>query len=136
MFGFKRRSAVRSPSVAIRQALERDGLLPAIDAPPALGVLESRGSYAGRRVRHIRVFDPARAAERVLDVQTFGDLDAHPDLVLRAGHVEQDGTVVIGWRAPAVDAATPVRERADRATHPHDERFVFPGAYRHSLGGG
>ena len=91
-----------------------------------LGVVESRGSYSGRKVTYIRVFDPARAAERELEVQGFGDLDTHRTLVLRAGHVEKDGTVMINWRAPSADAETPVRELADRAAHGGDERFVFP----------
>ncbi len=125
MFGFRRRLDQRSPSAAIFRAIESDGLPPGVDAASALGVVESRGTYAGRKVTYIRVFDPARATEHGLDVRAFGDLEAHPDLVLRAGHVEQDGTVVITWRAPALDAATPVRERADRAAHGGDERFVF-----------
>ena len=136
MFGFMRGSDVRSRSSAIRGALERDGLPPGMERAFTLGVLESRGSYAGRRVSYIRVFDPARAAEQAVDVRAFGDLDAHPDLVLRTGHVEKDGAVVITWRPPAADAATPVRERADRAMHADDERFVFPAEYRRSLGGG
>ncbi len=135
MFGFMRRSGKRNRSAAIQRALERDGLPPGID-PAALGVVESGGTYAGRRVTYIRVFDPARAAERAVDVRAFGDLDGHPDLVLRMGHVEKDGTVVITWRPPAPDAATPARERADRAMHADDERFVFPADYRRSLGGG
>ncbi len=136
MFGFRRKSGVRSPSAAICRALEADGLPPGIGAASALGVVESRGSYSGRKVTYIRVFDPARAAERAVDVRAFGDLDGHPELVLRMGHVEKDGTVVITWRPPAADAATPLRERADRAMHADDERFVFPAEYRQSLGGG
>ena len=103
---------------------------PGIDTASALGVVESRGSYSGRKVTYIRVFDPARAAERGLNVQAFGDLDAHADLVLRAGHIEKDGTVMIKWRAPSADAQTPVRERADRAAHGDDEQFVRPGNER------
>jgi hypothetical protein len=124
MFGFMRRSGERNRSAAIQRALERDGLPPGID-PAALGVVESGGSYAGRRVTYIRVFDPARAAERAVDVRAFGDLDGHPDLVLRMGHIEKDGTVVITWRPPAADAEAPLRERADRAMHADDEQFVF-----------
>ena len=130
MFGFMRRSGERSRSAAIQRALERDGLPPGIDAAAALGVVESGGTYAGRRVSYIRVFDPARAAEQAVDVRAFGDLDGHPDLVLRMGHVEKDGTVVITWRPPAADAETPPRERADRAMHADDERFVFAGKDR------
>ena len=88
MFGFMRRSGERSRSAAIHRALERDGLPPGID-PAALGVLESRGSYAGRTVTYIRVFDPARAAERAVDVHAFGDLEVHPDLVLRGSYRER-----------------------------------------------
>ena len=130
MFGFMRRSDPRSPSAALRRALEQDGLPPGIDAASALGVVESRGMYAGRRVTYIRVFDPTRAAARGLQVRTFGDLDAHRNLVLRTGHVEKDGAIVITWRAPSLDAAAPVRERADRAAHGDDEQFVFPGQAR------
>ena len=126
MFSFMRKSGVRGPSAAIRHALEADGLLAGPGAAAALGVVESRSRYSGRKVTSIRVFDPARAAGRGLDVRAFGDLEAYPDLVLRAGHVEQDGAVVITWRAPSADAATPVRERADRSAHGGDERFVFP----------
>jgi hypothetical protein len=127
MFGFMRKSGVRSPSGAIRRALEADGLPPGIEAASALRVAESRGTYSGRRVTYIRVFDPVRAAERGVDVRAFGDLDAHPDLVLRAGHVEADGTVVINWRAPSADAESPARARADRAKHEDDEEFVRRG---------
>jgi hypothetical protein len=130
MFGFMRRSDVQSPSAALRGALERDGLPPGIDAATALGVVEMGGTYSGRKVTYIRVFDPAGAAARGVDVRSYADLDAHPDLVLRAGHVEKDGTVIITWRAPSADAATPVRERADRAKHGDDEQFVFPGKDR------
>ena len=130
MFGFMRKSGVQSPSAAIRRALEADGLPPGVEAASALRVVESRATYSGRKVTYIRVFDPARAAERGLKVQAFGDLDAHPNLVLRAGHVEKDGTVVITWRAPSLDAETPARERADRAAHAGNEKLVFPGGDR------
>jgi hypothetical protein len=118
MFGFTRKSGVQSPSAAILGAMKRDGWPPGIETSSALGVVESRGSYAGRKVTYIRLFDPARAAERGLQVEAFGDLDAHPNLVLRAGHVEKDGTVVITWRAPSLDAGPASRERADRAPAP------------------
>jgi hypothetical protein len=126
MFGFNRKSGKQSSSAAIIRALEGDGLPPGMDAVSALGVVQSRGSYAGRTVTYLRAYDRARAAERGLEVQTLGDLDTHPDLVLRTGHVEQDGSVVITWRAPSPDAATPMRAQADRALH-DDARWVFPG---------
>ena len=100
MFDFMRRSGARSPTDAIRRALEGDGLPPGIDALSALRVVESRGRYSGRTVTSIRVFDPARAAGRGLDVRAFKDLESYPDLVLRAGQVGQDGTVLITRRTP------------------------------------
>ena len=128
MFGFLRKSGLRRPSAAIVRALEADGLPPGTDVSE-LGVVTSRGKYAGRMVRFFRVFDPRRAAAQAVDVSTdhtYQDLDAHPDLVLWAGFVEQNGTVVIYSRSPALDAVVPSRERADRAAHAGDERFVFP----------
>src|SRR5688572_17193136 len=134
MFDFMRKPGVRSRTAAVRCALERDGLPPGIDIALELGVVESRGTYAGRRVIRIRVFDPAHAAEGGLHVSRFGDLDAHPDLVLRTGHIEQDGTVVITWRAPSPHVESPGRQRADR-TVPGDERLVFAGTGAVRLGG-
>jgi hypothetical protein len=135
MFDFMRKYGVRSRTAAVRCALERDGLPPGIDIALELGVVESRGTYAGRRVTRIRVFDPAHAVERALDVHAFGDLDAHPDLVLRTGHIEQDGTVVITWRAPSPNAASPIRGLLDRTVLGDDERLVFAGTGAARLGG-
>jgi hypothetical protein len=135
MFGFRRKSGARSPSAAMLRALAVDGLPPERVAALALGVVEARGSYAGRTVRYVRVFDQVRAVEGGLNVHAFGDLDRHRNLVLRSGHVEQDGTVILDWRAPSADAATPVRERADRTLRADDERFVFPGTASSKLGG-
>ena len=125
MFGFMRRSAVRTPSAAILRAIEADGPPPPTRDGSALRVVESRGKYSGRGVTYIRVFDPSSVAERAVDVRAYRDLDLHPDLVLRTGHVEQDGRVVITWRAPSADAAAPTRELADRAAHGDDEQLVF-----------
>jgi len=130
MFDFLRRSSPQHPSTALRHALEQDGLLPVRDAPPAFDVVEARGRYAGRTVRYFRAFDPARTGERGLTIRSYQDLSAHPGLLLRTGHVEEDGAVIIADRGPAMDAAIPVRERADRAAHTGDERFVFPGSFR------
>lgn len=130
MFDFMRRSSPQSPTAAIRHALEHDGLLSAMDAPPAFDVVEARGRYAGRTVRYFRVFDPARTGARGLTIRSYQDLSAHPGLLLRTGHVEEDGSVVIDHRGPAMDAAIPMRERADRTAHTGDERFVFPETFR------
>jgi hypothetical protein len=119
---------MRSPAAALRRALEASGL-PAGTDISALGVVETRGTYAGRPVRYFRVFDPKRAAAQAVDVfasYAYQDLNAHLELVLRAGFIEQDGTVVVFSPLPAWDPAVPPRARANRAAHQGDERFVFP----------
>jgi hypothetical protein len=146
MFDFMRRSSPQSPTTAIRHALKEDGLFSAGGESVALSVVESRGRYAGRTVRYFRVFDPARTSTRGLNIRSYHDLSAHPSLLLRTGHVEADGSVIIDHRVPSLDAAIvpsldaaivpsldaaiPVRERADRSAHSDDERFVFPGKFR------
>lgn len=102
MFDFLRRSHVQRPSEGMRHALEASGL-PAGTDVAALGVVELRGHYAGRTVTFFRVFDQVRAATEHEDVFTkqmfrgraYSTLDAHPELVLRAGFREEDGAVVI-----------------------------------------
>ena len=129
MFAFLRRSGVRRPSPAIQRALEARGLPSGMD-PAALGMVASRGKYAGRGVTYFRIFDPLRAAERGVEVHTSRDLDAHPELVLAAGHVERDGSVALTAEVGSVAAPASARERADRAAHGDDERFVFPDTGR------
>jgi hypothetical protein len=107
MFDFLRNPGMRSPSAALRAALVADSLPAGVDAA-ALGVVESRGSWAGRSVTYIRVFDPASAARRSVDLfsrHAYKDLNAHLDLLLRAGFVEKDGTVVLYARPTAASVA-------------------------------
>jgi hypothetical protein len=124
MFGFPRGSASGPGSTGLRQALARTGLAPGVDAA-TIGVVETRGRYAGRRVTYFRVFDQTRAATRAVSVRAVADLDAHPDLVLGAGHVEQNGAPVFAARASAADGPVPARQPADRAAHVDDAHLVF-----------
>jgi hypothetical protein len=113
MFSFLRRSAPKSPNPAICRALEKEGLPSWVGSPSMLRIVQSRGRYVNRKVTYIRVFDPVQAAERSLDVRSYGDLDSAPDLVVKSGHIEEDGTIVMNR-----DASTPaaeVRTRAGRA---------------------
>jgi hypothetical protein len=130
MFDFMRRSSPQSPTTAIRHALKEDGLFSAGGESVALSVVESRGRYAGRTVRYFRVFDPARTGTRGLNIRSYQDLNAHPSLLLRTGHVEEDGSVIVDHRVPSLDAAIPVRERADRTAHASNERFIYPEEFR------
>jgi hypothetical protein len=104
MFKFFNRSQSRYPT--IREALVQSGLSAAGD-PNRLTVLEKHGQYSGRRVNFFRAFEPGQQ-----------------DLVLRTGHVEHEGLVVVDSR-PKPEGAVPFRELANRATHADDERLVF-----------
>ena len=117
MFGFKRKAAVRQPSAAISRAISASGLPPGYDDATAFRVVEQQEKYSGRKVTQVRIFDPAAAAARDIAVGAYGDLDAHPDLVLWTGRVEQDGTVNITRQASATPAAAPTRHAANVATH-------------------
>jgi len=104
MFNFFNRPQLRYPT--IRQALVEAGLSAAGDSS-RIAVFEKHGQYAGRRVNFFRAFEPG-----------------HKDLLLRSGHVEPSGMVMVD-SVPKPEGATPVRERANRSDHTDDERLVF-----------
>jgi hypothetical protein len=109
MFNLFKRSQPRYPT--IRQALVKSGFSTASD-PDQVVVHEQNGRYSGRQVNFFRVFEPG-----------------HKDVLLRSGHVERDGMVVLD-RQPEAEGAVPVREPANRAKHTDDERLVFWDAVR------
>ncbi len=115
MFDFLRRPASRPLSDAIRLAIQKDGMTPGTTDPAQLRMVESGGRYSDRKVTYFRVFVPVLAAQQSLDVRRFNDLDQHQGLILRSGHVERDGTVVL-TRPVTVRMPSPaVRTRAGRA---------------------
>jgi hypothetical protein len=111
MFKFFNRPQLRYPT--IRQALVEAGLSAAGDAA-RISVLEKHGQYAGRPVNFFHAFEPG-----------------HQDLLLRSGHVEREGKVIVD-SVSRPEGATPLRERANRVDHTDDEHLVFwdPGAAR------
>jgi hypothetical protein len=112
VFEFLRRSGPRPLTDGIRHAIEKDGVTPA--NPSQLRMVAVGGRYSNRKVTYFRVFDPNSVAEQTLDMRRYKDFDVNPSLVLRSGHVEQDGTVVLA-RAPSNQAVQPtVRTRAGR----------------------
>jgi len=118
MFSFFRRSAPRPVSEAISQAIQSQGLTPPLGDPAQLRMVQSRGRYSDRQVTFFRIFDPTVTAQRSLDIQRYRDLDAFQDLILRAGHVERDGNVVI-IRPPGTRIAdVTARTRAGRTVPP------------------
>ena len=104
MFNFFNRPQLRYPT--IRQALVATGLSGASD-PGLVSVVEKHGQYVGRRVNFFRAFEPG-----------------HQDLLLRSGHVERDGMVMVDSRSEP-EGATPLRQPANRADHSDDEHLVF-----------
>ena len=124
MFGFFRRPAPRPLSEAIRHAIEKDGMTPATNDPSQLRVVESGGRYSDRKVTYFRVFVPVLAAQQSLDVQRFNDLDQHQDLIVRSGHVERDGTVILTRPIVIRAADRPTRVQADRAALADDAHIV------------
>jgi len=115
MLGLFRRSAPRPLSDAIRVAIEQQSKSSEIGNPSQLRMVELGGRYSDRKVTYCRGFDPTSVTQRSLDIRRYKDFDANPTLVLRSGHVERDGTVVltrlVGTRAPEPQART----RAGRA---------------------
>ena len=131
MFGFKRKPAVRQPSAALCRALAASGLPPGCDDPAAtFRVVERQEKYSGRKVTQVRIFDPSTAEARGVVVGAYGDLDAHPDLVLWAGRVEQDGTVNLTRQAAATPTTAPSRQAADLAAHGDVDHLLDQSAGR------
>lgn len=124
MFGFFRRPAPRPLSDAIRLAIEKDGMTPASSDPAQYRMVESGGRYSDRKVTYFRVFVPVLAAQRSLDVRAFNDLDQHQGLIVRSGHVERDGTVVLTRPVVVRAAERSVRAQADRTRHADDAHIV------------
>jgi hypothetical protein len=124
MFGLFRRPAPRPLTDAIRQAIQRDGHTPATIDPAQLRMVESKGRYSDRKVTYFRVFDPARAMERGLDTPRYQDLDVFLGLVVRSGHIESDGTIVLTRPVVVRLPSTPPRAQADRALHADDAHIV------------
>lgn len=100
MFG-----GMRSLRPEVRAAIqERHGL--SESAMAELMVVESNGKFAGRGVTHFRVFRPAEAAARGLQVKNFADLDGTPALVAYEGHEEMD-TRLVSLKGPVRPTAQP-----------------------------
>ncbi len=104
MFNLFNRPKLRYPT--IREALVQSGLSTASD-PNRVVVQERHGQYSGRRVNFFRAFE-----------------SGHRDSLLRSGHVEREGLVVVD-RRDEPEGAAPTRELANRAIHADDERLVF-----------
>ena len=62
------------------------------EAMVTLQCVAQRGSFAGRPVKLIRIFDKAAAHERGIVVKTYRDLDTHRELIRFEGQIfKKDG---------------------------------------------
>jgi hypothetical protein len=127
MFDFLRRAASRPLTDAIRHAIDKDGMTAPVGDPSLLRMVESSGRYSDRKVTYFRIFDPTSTAQRSLDIRRYQDFDVFPGLVLRSGHVERDGTIIL--TRPVVSRApdAPVRLRAGRTVATPDADAVVNG---------
>jgi hypothetical protein len=67
--------------------------------------LERGGRYAGRKVRHVRVFDP-RLLKGLTGPVTYVALDTQKAAIVFEGHFEQNGGLVISDRRQVAPAAS------------------------------
>ena len=114
MFNFFRRSAPRPVSDAIARAVDAQGFSPALGDATRLRMVESNGRYSNRKVTFFRIFDPAVASQRMLDIQRYRDLDAFHNLILRSGHLETDGQIVVNRPIAVQEPEAAPRMRAGR----------------------
>lgn len=115
MFDFLRRSGPRPLTDAISKAISSDGHTATSIDLATLMMVESNGKYSDRKVTYFRVFDPASAAQRSLDIKRYKDFDALPGMIVRSGHVEQNGAVILTRPVVVRTADSEVRTRAGRA---------------------
>jgi len=126
MFDLFRRSQSNLPSPSLARALEADGLPPSVSSAQ-LAVVSEKGQYAGRGVNYFRVFDPRQTDEQGLKVRAYRDFDQRPELVLRSGHVERNGQVVVTRGDDRPQPAPTARREADLTGHDDDQRIIFGG---------
>ena len=124
MFGFFRRPTPRPLSDAIWRAIEKDGITAPVSDPSQLRMVQSGGRYSDRKVTYFRVFVPVLAAQESLDIRRFDDLDGHQRLIVRSGHVERDGTVILTRTVVVRAAERPHRAQADPSLHADDAHIV------------
>lgn len=124
MFGLFRRTAPSTLTDTIRQAIQQDGHTPATYDRAQLRMVTSSGSYSDRKVTYFRVFDSVSTAQRSLDIRRYQDLNDHLGLVVRSGHVEQDGRVVLTRPVVVRVPSTQPRAQADRTQHPDDAHII------------
>jgi len=97
MWKFWQKPGVVPVSTKVRVLLVKDRGV-SEDNATKLRMIEESGHYDGRSVTYFRIFDPEVAGRAKVKPHRYGDLDG--DLVLHAGHIERDGSVVLNTATP------------------------------------
>lgn len=84
-----------SPKVRVLLAKDR-GV--SEDSAAKLRMIEEHGQYDRRSVTFFRVFDPEVVGRANVKPHRYSDLD--DSLVLHAGHIERDGSIVLNMATP------------------------------------
>jgi hypothetical protein len=96
LWQFWRQPGPRELSDPVRKALQSQLQ---VDSPGSGGLqfLSKSGHYALRRVKLIRIFDPARIEQALLARLKYADLDLtnHLGALRFDGHIETDGSVYL-----------------------------------------
>ena len=69
--------------------IEKSGI--GAEAIDLLRVFKKSGTYAGRKVTHLRVYNPALTEVGLGAVTKYGHLDTQPQAICFAGHMESGG---------------------------------------------
>jgi hypothetical protein len=68
------------------------------DGAAKLRMIEEPGQYDRRSVTYFRVFDPEVVGRANVKPRRYSDLD--DSLILHAGHIERDGSIVLNTVTP------------------------------------
>ncbi|MFC1864560.1 hypothetical protein ACFLYG_01875 [Chloroflexota bacterium] len=79
---------------SMRDHLRSEFRLSVTDMLP-LRQVGQRGRFAGMPVKFIRIFDHTKACECGARIESYRDLDSHPELVFFDGHIFESGTVCL-----------------------------------------
>jgi hypothetical protein len=67
-----------------------------------LRYIELDGTVNGRQVKRIRIFNPYKARELNITINSNEDLEQHPDMLLFEGYIDCQGNVYVADRRPPI----------------------------------
>lgn len=98
-----------------------------LDSSEKLRALETDGKYGGRRVRLMRIFDPALLSNSEASNLEYRDLEESVDRVALQfeGHIEKNGQVRLADRRP--EAPDGLEDTQQSCETSHQDRNVWLG---------